>query len=88
MDQAVLNDNELENVEENTGPLKRDQLDQLSRKVKQFEEKVAREEVLVRNRGGVYDGGSGSDAIFEAQSTVNDNYIKAIEAKLKILDKL
>ena len=48
---------------------------------------MARDEVLMRNRGGA-DGGSGSDAIFDAQSQVNDQYIKAIEAKLKILDKL
>ena len=56
--------------------------------MKQFEDKVAREEILVKHRGGVYDGGSGSDAIFDAQTSVNDQYIKAIEAKLKILDKL
>jgi hypothetical protein len=55
--------------------------------VKKFEERVARDEMLMRNRAGA-DGGSGSDAIFEEQSHVNDQYIKAIEAKLKILDKL
>jgi len=41
--------------------------------VKQFEERVARDEMLMRNRGGnLVDGGSGSDAIFEEQSHVND----------------
>ena len=84
----LFGDEELAKIEVETGAQKRDQLAFLNRKVKQFEERVARDEVLMRNRGGVVDGGSGSDAIFEAQSQVNDQYIKAIEAKLKILDKL
>ena len=58
----------------------------LNRKVKQFEEKVARDEMLMRNKG---DGsGAVESGNFEAQSQVNDDYIMAIEAKLKILDKL
>ena len=59
-------------IEKETGVNKRDQLAILNRKVKQFEEKVAREEVLMRNRGMALDGGSGSDAVFQAQSEVND----------------
>ena len=55
--------------------------------MRQFEEKVARDEVLIRNRNGGFEGGSGSDAAFQAQTDVNDQYIMAIEAKLKILDK-
>lgn len=49
--------------------------------MKQFEEKVQRDEMLMRNAGGA-DGGSGSDAVFQAQTQVNDQYVKAIEAKL------
>ena len=83
----LFNDEDLNRVEHETGAQKRDQLALLNRRVKQFEEKVARDEMLMRNRAGA-DGGSGSDAVFDAQSQVNDQYIKAIEAKLKILDKL
>ena len=85
----IFNDHELMRVETETGLKKQDQLAQLNRKVRQFEEKVQRDEMLMRNvvSGGV-DGGSGSDAAFQAQSQVNDQYVKAIEAKLKILDKL
>ena len=32
------------------------------------------------------DGGPGVDSNFEQQTQVNDQYIKAIEAKLKILN--
>ena len=67
-----------------TGAQKRDQLAFLNRKVKQFEEKVAREEQLMRNK----DGGAGEVTNFEQQTQVNDQYIKAIEAKLKILNQL
>ena len=59
--------------------------------MRQFEEKVAREEVLMRNRNGGNGATSekaGSSDLFSAQNQVNDQYIKAIEAKLKILDKL
>ncbi len=84
----IFREEELARIESETGSNKRDQLAFLNRKVKQFEEKVARDEVLMRNRGQGMDGGSGSDAAFQAQSEVNDQYIKAIEAKLKILDKL
>lgn len=49
---------------------------------------MQRDELLMRNVNSGTDGGSGSDAAFKAQSQVNDQYVKAIEAKLKILDKL
>ena len=68
----IFNDDELQRVGAETGAHKRDQLAILNRKVRQFEEKVARDEMLMRNRGGTMDGGSGSDAIFEAQTQVND----------------
>jgi len=70
----IFNDDDLKRIEQETGTNKREQLALLNRKVKQFEEKVAREEILMRNRGGnIIDGGSGgSDAIFDAQSQVND----------------
>ena len=56
---------ELNKIESESGSNKRDQLAFLNRKVRQFEEKVARDEVLARNRnGGGFDGGSGSDAAF------------------------
>ena len=82
----IFNDDDLNRVEKETGINKRDHLATLNRKVKQFEERVAREEVLIRNKAP---GGGTADAVgFDAQSQVNDQYIKAIEAKLKILDKL
>ena len=62
-DADIFNDSELRRVETETGIKKQDQLDILNRKVKYFEEKVQRDEVLMRNRGG-NDGGSGSDAAF------------------------
>ena len=61
----------------------------LNNKVKQFEQKVARDEMLMRNNNTGADGGYiANDKNFDAQTQVNDQYIKAIEAKLKILDKL
>lgn len=62
----------------------------LSNKVRQFEEKVAREEMLMRNNLGVGEktGAIANEDILDAQTQVNDQYIKAIEAKLQILDKL
>lgn len=80
----IFNEQELNLVSKETGSHKRDQLALLNQKVKQFEVRVAREEQLMRNRDGA---GSGEE-ILEAQTQVNDQYIKAIEAKLKILDKL
>ena len=41
-----------------------------------------------RNPGSGMPDAGGSDALFDAQTQVNDQYIRAIEAKLKILDKL
>ena len=38
----------------------------------------------MRNRENI----GASAEVFEAQNEVNDQYIKAIEAKLKLLDKL
>ena len=58
---------------------KRDKLNQLSLKVKKFEDNIARGEALARAQG--------KDEV-EAQNQVNEQYVKAIEAKLKILDKL
>ena len=57
---------------------KRDKLNQLSLKVKKFEDNIARGEALARAQG--------KDEV-EAQNQVNEQYVKAIEAKLKILDK-
>ena len=88
---SILDDHELKRVAtEQDDSRRQDQLAVLSRKVKQFEEKVQRHEQLMRNHGvaAPSDGGSGSEAAFRAQSEVNDQYVKAIEAKLKILDKL
>jgi hypothetical protein len=47
----IFREEELARIESETGSNKRDQLAFLNRKVKQFEEKVARDEVLMRNRG-------------------------------------
>ena len=47
--------------------------------MKHFEEKVAREELKNKWQGG---------GNIEAANEVNDKYIQAIEAKLKILDQL
>ena len=47
----IFRDDELARIESENGSNKRDQLAILNRKVKQFEEKVARDEVLMRNRG-------------------------------------
>ena len=44
--------------------------------------------MLLRNNIGGESGSVSNDAILDAQTQVNDQYIKAIEAKLKILDKL
>jgi len=46
----IFRDEELQRIESETGSNKRDQLAFLNRKVRQFEEKVARDEVLMRNR--------------------------------------
>ena len=78
----LVNEDELNKVQVETGAQKRDQLAFLNRKVKQFEERVAREEQLIRNK----EGGAGVETNFEQQTQVNDQYIKAIEAKLKILN--
>ena len=63
----IFNDDDLNRVEKETGINKRDHLVTLNRKVKQFEERVAREEVLMRNRipGGAAAAGTG-DAAFDA----------------------
>ena len=46
-----MNESELSMVQNGTGQSKRDQLAFLNRKVKQFEERVARDEMLMRNKG-------------------------------------
>lgn len=53
----LINESELNMVQKGTGQNKRDQLAFLNRKVKQFEEKVARDEMLMRN--GEHTGGAG-----------------------------
>ena len=70
----IFRDEELALIDRNTddGSSKRDQLANLNYKVKQFEEKVARNEMRMRMKGNVLDGGSGSDVIFEQQTVVND----------------
>ena len=46
----LVNESELSMVQNGTGQNKREQLAYLNRKVKQFEEKVARDEMLARNK--------------------------------------
>ena len=88
----LINESELNMVQKGTGQNKRDQLAFLNRKVKQFEEKVARDEMLMRNGDrtivGAGGGIGGNTVSLDAQSQVNDNYLMAIEAKLKILNQL
>lgn len=59
--------------------VKSEQLELLNRRVKHFEEQVAREEKKTKLQG---------NGDIEAANEVNDKYIQAIEAKLKILDQL
>lgn len=70
----ILNESDLRKVEEDVGIDKREQLEKLNRKVRQFEDKVARDEVLVRNRnpGNGKADGVGSADLFNAQNQVND----------------
>ena len=63
----LLNDEELKKIEINVGVNKTDQLVVLNRKVKQFEEKVAREEVRMRHLNPGNDAGTASE-IYEAQT--------------------
>ena len=53
--------------------VKQEQLDLLNARLKHFEDLVAREEKKTKLQGGDID-------------VVNDKYIQAIEAKLRILD--
>ena len=67
----IFNDDDLDKVEKETGINKRDHLATLNRKVKQFEERVAREEVLMRNRapgGAAAVSTAAGDSLFDAQS--------------------
>ena len=59
--------------------VKSEQLELLNRRVKNFEAQVAREERKTKLQG---------NGDIEAANEVNDKYIQAIEAKLKILDQL
>ena len=75
----IINEHELSDFRDVPVNEKRDKLNQLSLKVKKFEDNIARGEALARAQG--------KDEV-EAQNQVNEQYVKAIEAKLKILDKL
>lgn len=70
----VIYNNDLNALkDESNKRAKAEQLDALTRRVKHFEQVAQREEKKVKLEGGDMDG-------------VNDQYIQAIEAKLKILD--
>ena len=76
---AIFNESDLNLVQqEKESAHKRDQLIMLNQKLKQFEEKVARDEMLMRNNAGggaTTDGNAGvanNAAILDAQTQVND----------------
>ena len=76
---AIFNESDLNMVQqEKESAHKRDQLIMLNQKVKQFEQKVARDEMLVRNNAGggaATEGNAGvanNAAILDAQTQVND----------------
>ena len=76
---VIFNESDLNMVQqEKESAHKRDQLIMLNQKVKQFEQKVARDEMLMRNNAG---GGAATEsnagvasnaAILDAQTQVND----------------
>ena len=71
---SLIYANELNALKDNANKrAKAEQLEFLSRRVKQFEQVAQREEMKAKLAGGDID-------------TANDKYIQAIEAKLKILE--
>ena len=64
----IFNAKELDLVKKDTGAKRKNQVDVLAQKVRQFEEKVARGEQLMRTK----DDGGDADGLFEAQTQVDD----------------